>query len=381
MEALYRDFAGKGVRFYFVYKALAHPELHGYVEPYTLKERLAHVREAQRRLRTTIPWLVDPMDNRLKHAFGDQPNSEFVIGPDGVVLVKRAWSDPAALRKDLERLVGPPPTQTRPEQLDLGQVTGTRSEERPEELPRFELPGDLVPVRVVPRLSSEEPFYAKLRVEVQRSVLDRGEGLVYFDLRLDPLYRVHWNNLVGPVRLELLIPEGGPQFESVELVAPQPDEESDSAPREWLVKVTGARTGDRFAVRVHYAACSDEEGWCKLLSQEYSVEVRRDPDAGRVIRRRPTRQPEQGRGEVARRTGEPRYWVLTVSRIDASESGFIGELEEGKQIRVRVLPGTRCLKRGKAVQWSIVAPGQRVAVRGMLRNDELLATHLLVLAE
>jgi len=35
------DYAPKGVKFYYMYKALAHPELDGYVNPFTLKIRHA----------------------------------------------------------------------------------------------------------------------------------------------------------------------------------------------------------------------------------------------------------------------------------------------------------------------------------------------------
>ncbi len=70
METVERDYAPQGVRFYYVYKALAHPERDGYVEAFTLKERLMHVREAERRLGSRIPWLADGMSNNLKSALG-----------------------------------------------------------------------------------------------------------------------------------------------------------------------------------------------------------------------------------------------------------------------------------------------------------------------
>ena len=63
--------------------------------------------EAKRRLGTQFRWICDSMDNDLKHALGDRPNSEFVIDPHGKIVVARQWSDPQALRTDLEDLVGP----------------------------------------------------------------------------------------------------------------------------------------------------------------------------------------------------------------------------------------------------------------------------------
>ena len=53
---MYRDYGPKGVRFYFIYKSLAHPELVGdYVEPFELKDRLAHARQAEKQLGASIP--------------------------------------------------------------------------------------------------------------------------------------------------------------------------------------------------------------------------------------------------------------------------------------------------------------------------------------
>src|SRR6185436_15836864 len=92
---------------FFIYKTLAHPELAGnYVQPFTLAERLAHAKQAEKQLGATIPWLVDDIDNRLKHALGNRPNSEFIVDPQGIIVRKRAWSHPAEVRKDLEQLVG-----------------------------------------------------------------------------------------------------------------------------------------------------------------------------------------------------------------------------------------------------------------------------------
>jgi len=380
LEAIRQDFASKGVRFYYVYKALAHPELHGYVQPYTLEERLAHVREAVRRLGTRIPWLVDPMDNRLKHAFGDQPNSEFIIGPDGKVVLKRAWCDPQALREDLERLVGAPESHTDPAELNLGAIRDTATRRRPEELPQLELPGDLTPVVVKPHLVGEEPFYAKLRVEVERAVLNDGEGQVFLALRLDPLYHVHWNNLVGPVRLKLLLPDDGPVFEATELTALRPQQESDGAPREFLIRVRKVNEGDRIEAVVYYAACSDEEGWCKILTQRYTIVFRRDKDAGRVIGRG-RRRPERNVAVREAARGSGRRSVLTGAIVEARGNVLRIRDSAGATRSVRLLPGTRIFRSGRAAPRDRLKQGTRIGVFGQERNGEFWAMRLLILHE
>jgi len=52
---VYRDYGPKGVKFFFVYKALAHPERSGILQPITQEERLLQAREATKRLGNTIP--------------------------------------------------------------------------------------------------------------------------------------------------------------------------------------------------------------------------------------------------------------------------------------------------------------------------------------
>ncbi len=160
METLERDYAPQGVRFYYVYKALAHPEYDGYVQAFTLKERLMHVQEAERRLGSRIPWLCDGMSNDLKNALGGAQNAELVIDPEGRVARRRAWSDPDELRRDLEDLVGPVKRPTRVADLDLKAeppsdrvATGVVS--------RLDVPGPMRALRIEPLIETGElPFYA-----------------------------------------------------------------------------------------------------------------------------------------------------------------------------------------------------------------------------
>jgi hypothetical protein len=121
LEALARDYTPKGVQFYYVYKTLAHPDWNNYVAPFTIEERLLHVAEAKRSLGTSIPWLCDAMDDRFAKAMGGAPNSEFIIGPDGMVVSRHGWNQPARLRDELAEIVGPIEHPTRPEDLDIAE--------------------------------------------------------------------------------------------------------------------------------------------------------------------------------------------------------------------------------------------------------------------
>ena len=64
------------------------------------------MKEARRTLGSGFTWICDAIDNPIKHALGNAPNSEFVVDGRGRLVRKRAWSDAAALRADLEELVG-----------------------------------------------------------------------------------------------------------------------------------------------------------------------------------------------------------------------------------------------------------------------------------
>ena len=66
---MYRDYKDK-VQFYYVYKSIQHPEINNYVTPFNLEEKLKHVAEASRLLKTEIPWICDSMENTVKLAFG-----------------------------------------------------------------------------------------------------------------------------------------------------------------------------------------------------------------------------------------------------------------------------------------------------------------------
>ena len=42
------------MKFYYVYKALAHPQYNHYINPFSIEERLMHVQEARRTLGTKL---------------------------------------------------------------------------------------------------------------------------------------------------------------------------------------------------------------------------------------------------------------------------------------------------------------------------------------
>ncbi len=262
-----------------MYKSLAHPQLNGYVDPVSLEERLLHVQEAKKTLGTTIPWLVDGMDNALKHAMGDRPNSEFIIDPAGKVVRMRDWSSPELLRKDLAELVGPVENPTDPRSLNLA-VAPPRTDVARGVAPRVQPESGMSPVKVQTERSTH-PLYVKLRAEADESFRRTGRGKLYLGFFVDPIYHVHWNNQSGPVSLTV---------NGREILGPKIEAAADADPREFLVDVTGDKPVE---VTLSYVACDDQETWCRRFEQTFTVSREVDRDAGRVMssgRRRPSQQ-------------------------------------------------------------------------------------------
>lgn len=269
METVERDFSDKGVKFHYIYKALAHPENNGYVAPFNLKERLMHVAEAKKTLGSRIEWICDSMDNDLKHALGDRPNSEFVIGPDGKILISRSWSSPSQLRTDLEGLVGKIENPTSIADLKM-KTLPPPSKAQSGIVTRIQLPGQMSPLKITPS-ESKTPHYVKLRAE------SSGEK-IYLGFFLDRLYKVHWNNKAPVLEYSIEAPEG---------VTVTPDSgqgpkvaaDADTDPREFLIEVSG-RSNEPLKLTVKYFACDDAETFCIPVTQEYLVSFERDRDGG-----------------------------------------------------------------------------------------------------
>ena len=348
-----RDYAPRGVRFYYIYKALAHPEHDGYVQPFTLEERLMHVREAERTLGSQIPWLCDAMENRVKHALGDAPNSEFVMDPEGKVVRRRRWSDPEQLRKDLEELVGPVENPTRVADLDL------RTEPPPtaaavgvvELIPRSQMRVLQVEPQIV---EGGQPFYAKLRAEAGEDLLRSGRGTLYLGLHLDPLYHVHWNNLAKPVKVEIAAPEGT-EVSPTTLEGLRPDVSADVDPREFLVEIQAGDQDGPLRLTVSYFACNDAEGWCKAVRQHYVVRLAVDPDGGRAT----------AVGGVTVEGGRGRVRMLSGRAAEVKQEGRTLRMRTpgGEQREVTVADDALIVRDGIHSRFEEIEPGDVVRLR------------------
>ena len=273
-ETVKLDYEDKGVQFFYVYKPLAHPERDSYVSPFSIEERLMHIAEAKRRLGMSVSWLADTMDNVFHDVMGRTPNSELVLDSDGRVVVRRGWSDPVALRADMERLVGAVdhPTQIADLNLPVQPPMPTVAKGI---VPRVPKPAGATAMQIEPQLEGTDiPFYAKLRAEGSPELYTTGTGSLYLGFHLDPLYQVHWNNEVDPVEFSITAPDGV-TVTPAKGVAIDPEEPADADPREFLVEIDGP-PGQSLDLRVQYFACDDALTFCIPVRQDYKLILARD---------------------------------------------------------------------------------------------------------
>jgi hypothetical protein len=317
------------VKFFFIYKSLAHPELAGnYVQPFTLEERLAHAQQADRQLGGMIPWIVDGMDNDLKHALGNRPNSEFVVDPEGKIVSKRQWSHPAEVRKELESFVGPVEPITKEEDIQLKITEPLKSAAARGVIPRLHRTR-MQALAVTPRVDPDgSPFFAKLRAEADNRLLMKGSGRLYLGFHLDPFHGAHWNNLTKPLSFEL-------SFSKNVSIAQRHGEArtvaavSDSDPREFLLDVESWPEGETIQLTVTYFACVGEES-CHSVRQEYTLRRERDQDAGNA------------RGEGAGYWEEDEFAEQLISG-DTDKDGKLNKTE----VRGLILPHFESLDQNK----------------------------------
>ena len=107
MEALNKAYAGKGISFYWVLSREPHPGFYGFTQTDSLEMRQEYVKLAAAELQIELPWIIDSMKNTMQKTYGLMPNSEFIVGPDGILIDSTEWADPDKLKEWLEKNIGP----------------------------------------------------------------------------------------------------------------------------------------------------------------------------------------------------------------------------------------------------------------------------------
>lgn len=103
MEPLMKAYAGKA-DFYVLYTREAHPG-ENYPAHETFSDKVSNAHDMKRLENIERPILIDDLDGTMHRDYGARPNSIYVIGSDGVVLLRADWNDPKLLRAQLDRLL------------------------------------------------------------------------------------------------------------------------------------------------------------------------------------------------------------------------------------------------------------------------------------
>ncbi len=232
---------------------------------------------------------------------------------------------------DLAKLVGEVTPATTLEQVGMRPLGPPKTAAKGV-VPRIQVAGRMMPVKVEPVVQSgaddADPFYVKLRAEMDQSYSEQGKGKLYLGFFLDPLYKVHWNNRTAPLEYEIESP-ASLKVEPATGSGPEVKEDADADPREFLVDISG-RADSAIRVTVKYFACDDAETFCKPVTQEYMITFERDRDGG--SRRSPGGRPAAGTQRPASgfaREMMPRMMarIPLIRALDANSDGEISQAE------------------------------------------------------
>lgn len=332
IEAAARDYVPPKVRFYYLYRHLAHPENHGYIKPFQQAERARQATLAKKWLHTKVPWLVDDMDNEAAGFLAQDPASNvFLFVADGTELYAGPIENAKALRAALAEAAGRVDDPTQAGALPNTSLAPFKALEE-KFYPRVDvsLAARFQPLETTP-LDSRYPHYAKLRVEGNQELLESGNGKLYLGFHIDPLYQVAWNNLGDPMKYAVKVPAGvvAPSINSAERVTA---EATDAEPREFVIEARKLDLSKPFAVQVNYSVHSLASGKNIEVSQQYMVYLQPDRFGGQVVGRQLV-SPKRNKATPKRGTGNA--FAMMLRRYDIDRNGKLSPDESIGNLRTR----------------------------------------------
>ena len=276
IEAASADYASKGVRFFYFYKSLRHPELDGYLQAQNMKERLLQLAEAKKLYGTKVPWMADTIDDSLRIGLRSGSQSVWLISPKGEIVT--AWDkiDGAGLREALAQAVGPVATPTPISALGLPPTPRQSRNVNMNSAIRVERPEGMV-ILSIAAVKPEDTYYVKLRAEATPELLSSGKGRLFLGFYPDPILDAHWNNLTAPMKYTLQLP-GGVTATPVTASAAKGQGDSDTEPRQFWVDIASSKIPGDMKLTLNYYGCTPN--MCQALTHEYTIHfVREDRGA------------------------------------------------------------------------------------------------------
>jgi hypothetical protein len=267
IEAASADYASKGVKFFYFYKSLRHPELDGYVQAQNMRERLLQLAEARKLYGTKVPWLADTIDDSLRIGLRSGSQSVWLISPKGEIVT--AWDkiDGEGLREALAKAVGPVATPTPISARGLPPTPSRSRAVNDNSTLRVARPEGMIILSITPA-EPEDTYYVKLRAEAEPELLSTGKGRLFLGFYPDPILKAHWNNLTPPMKYLLQLPNGVTATPAEGSAAKGPGD-SDAEPRQFWVNVNADKTPGDIKLTLHYYGCTPD--LCQALTHEYTI--------------------------------------------------------------------------------------------------------------
>ncbi|MEP3481702.1 MAG: hypothetical protein ABJZ55_20835 [Fuerstiella sp.] len=295
VEAASVDYSPKGVRFFYVYQSLRHPELGGYVQAQNMSERFLQVAEAEKLMGTKVPWLADSLDDVFRVAMKTNSNSVFLISPEGEIVYGADRMNGDGLRQALLKHVGEAETTTAVADLNLPRMERYRNENSATDL-QVERPEGLKILAITPA-KPDETYYVKLRVEAEPELLETGSGRLFLGFYPDPIHDAHWNNLTPPMKYVLELPDGITADQPEASAAKGPGD-SDTEPRQFWVNIKSDSKPSEIKLKLHYFGCTPD--LCKAMTHEYTIAFTEEDRNSRTFGfNRGSKNQQRGRGGAA----------------------------------------------------------------------------------
>lgn len=299
VEAAARDFYPKGIRFYYIYKYLKHPENNGYIKPFSSRARSQHTVLAKEHLQTAVPWLYDTMENETAEELRN-PNGAnlFIFSKNGEEVYRGTLADERPFRAKLAELSSPvekPFNKTTLPEVGINPITLPESKLVPRA--KVSINDKFKPLEITPQ-TTRAPFYVKARVEGSEELLKSGDGKLYLGFHIDPLFKVQWNNLGEPIKYQLKIPQGvvAPSINSAARVTAVA---TDSEPREFILQARKLDLNKPLNLQVTYSIHTQAKKNVEV-TQNYLIYLQKDKFGGEVIGRQVSeRGKEEAKAEAS----------------------------------------------------------------------------------
>jgi hypothetical protein len=331
IEAAARDYYPKGVRFYYIYRHLKHPENNGYIKAIDIRERARQSQLSKELLVTSVPWLYDSMDNQTAKALTHGKNAAvFIFSKEGKEFYAGELTDTNEFRRALEELAGDVEQpfsikRIAEPNIDPINVPVARVTSPPKINPRQE---KYIAFQTTPN-DSHTPYYVKARIEGTQELLQSGSGKLYLGFYIDPLYSVEWNNLAEPLKYTIRCPKGviAPSINTAPRIT---STATDSEPRAFILQARQLDLNQPISLEVTYSVYTAAKRTIEV-TQQYAIYLTKDAFGGQAFGRQI--QLPKTAADNKKSTSNNSGYLALLRRFDSDRNGKLTKDEATGKLR------------------------------------------------